>query len=209
MARPPLGSGSDARSEILAAALRQFAHNGYAGASVQDIVSEAKVTKPVLYYHFGSKEGLYTALVDWAADERWRRSFAAAERGQSLAEKYSEIIAATFEFVLENRELTRLGLATVFAAPGEVPNPGHCQQSGRRVFDLMLDLAKKAQQDGELTSSMPPQELAIGIYGMMHFHVLLYLVTPDQKLDGALAKRIVQLFLSGAAAQGSERRHAG
>ena len=41
MARPATKSGSDTRQQILQAALRRFAHSGYAGAAVQHIVDEA------------------------------------------------------------------------------------------------------------------------------------------------------------------------
>src|ERR1043165_5054834 len=52
MSRPVPKPGPDTRQQILQAALRRFAHSGYAGASVQHIVPEPKVTKPMLYDHF-------------------------------------------------------------------------------------------------------------------------------------------------------------
>ena len=48
MARPATKSNPGTRQQILQAALRRFAHSGYAGASVQQIVDAAQVTKPVL-----------------------------------------------------------------------------------------------------------------------------------------------------------------
>ncbi len=50
------------RERLLAAATRLFAAKGYAATSVRDILRAAKVTAPVLYYHFGSKEGLFVDL---------------------------------------------------------------------------------------------------------------------------------------------------
>lgn len=205
MVRPSTKSGPDTRQQILQAALRQFAHSGYAGASIQRIVDGARVTKPMLYYHFDSKEGLYTALIDWASEERWRRTAAAAARGTTLAEKLSEILAATFEFVRQNRELTRLSLATVFAAQGEVPDQSHCMTKGRRVFDLMQNLAEGGRRAGALKRGFSAQELTMGIYGMMNFYVMLHLVMPEQPLNRALAERIVALFLSGGAPEGKAR----
>lgn len=207
MARPSTRSGPDTRQQILQAALRRFAHSGYAGASVQHIVDEAKVTKPMLYYHFGSKEGLYSALIEWAADERLRRSQAAVARGTTLAEKLTEIIAATFEFVRENRELTRLSIGTVFAATGEVPDKEHCMCKGRQVFDMMADLAESARRAGVLKREFSAKELTMGIYGMMNFHVMMNLVIPEEvPLNRALAGRIVNLFLSGGAPEGGARK---
>lgn len=206
MARPAEASSPDTRQQILRAALRLFAHRGYAGASVQAIVDAAKVTKPVLYYHFGSKEGLYSALIEWAADERWRRSQAAAQRGRTLAEKFTEILAVTFEFVRENKELTRLSMATAFAAKGEVPNQSHCMTKGRQVFDMMMNLAEAARREGVLKKEFSAQELTMGVYGVMNFNVMLSLVLPEVELNRALAGRIVKLFLSGGAPEGSVRK---
>ncbi len=49
------------------AALRLFASHGYRGASVERIATLARVAKPAIYYHFGSKDGLYRALVETTA----------------------------------------------------------------------------------------------------------------------------------------------
>jgi AcrR family transcriptional regulator len=59
--------GPDARrtrDSILAAALAIFADKGYSGANVADIVAAARTTKPMVYYHFGSKEGLFAAVLE-------------------------------------------------------------------------------------------------------------------------------------------------
>src|SRR5579863_10327168 len=60
------------RGEIMRAALKRFAYSGYAAASVQQIVDDAKVSKPALYYYFRDKAGLFQALVDEAHDDRLR-----------------------------------------------------------------------------------------------------------------------------------------
>lgn len=46
-----------------------FAARGFMGVSIRDIVDAAAVSRPVLYYHFGSKQGLYVATVRQAAAE--------------------------------------------------------------------------------------------------------------------------------------------
>ncbi len=51
------------RERLLAAAGKLFAAKGYAAATVRDILNAAKVTAPVLYHHFGSKEGLFIGLI--------------------------------------------------------------------------------------------------------------------------------------------------
>ena len=51
------------RGRLLAAAAKLFAAKGYAATSVREILKAANVTAPVLYYHFGSKEGLFIGLI--------------------------------------------------------------------------------------------------------------------------------------------------
>ena len=109
------------RQKILNAALTQFAHRGYAGASVQAIVDDARVTKPTLYYYFANKAALYAALVDFAHDERFRLMQDAAKKGATLKEKMVEILDALFIFLKGHRELMRLAFSTAFASPGELP----------------------------------------------------------------------------------------
>jgi AcrR family transcriptional regulator len=54
------------RERIIKAASRAFALNGYEGASIRTIVAEADVNQAAINYHFGSKEGLYRAVLETA-----------------------------------------------------------------------------------------------------------------------------------------------
>ena len=54
------------RRRILKAASRVFAEQGYEGASIRDIVARADVNQAAINYHFGSKEGLYRAVLELA-----------------------------------------------------------------------------------------------------------------------------------------------
>jgi AcrR family transcriptional regulator len=57
------------RQEILEVATREFAEHGYSGARVDEIAERTRTTKRMLYYYFGSKEGLYTAVLERAYAE--------------------------------------------------------------------------------------------------------------------------------------------
>ena len=50
------------RERLVEAAVELFTRRGYSATSVREIVEGAGVSKPVLYYHFGSKEGLYLEI---------------------------------------------------------------------------------------------------------------------------------------------------
>ncbi|MFP5022816.1 TetR/AcrR family transcriptional regulator [Pseudonocardia phyllosphaerae] len=65
--------------QIVDAAVAVFGEHGYAGASMEDVADRVGVTKPVLYTHFGSKEGLLLATVARARAELLGVLAAAAE----------------------------------------------------------------------------------------------------------------------------------
>jgi AcrR family transcriptional regulator len=54
------------RAEILDVATGVFADQGYSGARVDEIAARTRTTKRMLYYYFGSKEGLYLAVLERA-----------------------------------------------------------------------------------------------------------------------------------------------
>ena len=57
-----LSDEGDLKARLLLSALRHFAAKGYDGVQVKEVAEEAGVSKPTLYYHFGSKEGLFRQL---------------------------------------------------------------------------------------------------------------------------------------------------
>jgi AcrR family transcriptional regulator len=52
------------RAQLIEVGRAVFARRGYEAASVEEIAERAKVSKPVVYEHFGGKEGLYAVVVD-------------------------------------------------------------------------------------------------------------------------------------------------
>lgn len=59
-----LERGAKARSEILRAAAQNFATHGLEGARTEAIAGAARVNKALLFYHFKSKSGLFSAVVE-------------------------------------------------------------------------------------------------------------------------------------------------
>lgn len=57
-------TGQERRQQLLDIARRLFAERGFEGTSIEEIAAKAGVSKPVVYEHFGGKEGLYAVVVD-------------------------------------------------------------------------------------------------------------------------------------------------
>lgn len=57
-------SGQERRAQLLDVGRQLFALKGFEAVSVEEIATKAGVSKPVVYEHFGGKEGLYAVVVD-------------------------------------------------------------------------------------------------------------------------------------------------
>ncbi|HXI68801.1 MAG TPA: TetR/AcrR family transcriptional regulator [Verrucomicrobiae bacterium] len=191
-------NNSGTRQQLLRAALKHFAHSGYAASSVQDIVDDAKLSKPALYYHFKDKAGLFQALVSEAHDERYRLLCEAAEQSRDIRGQLEGILTVLFDYFLKNRELMRISFATMFAAPGEVPAGLRYADKCERNFEFVHSLIKRAQKNNNLDRRFNSRELAFGFYGQVNSYLVSHLVMRDCQPDKKTARRIVDLFLTGA-----------
>jgi AcrR family transcriptional regulator len=57
-------SGPQRREQLIGVARELFADQGYEATSMEEIAEQAKVSKPVVYEHFKSKEGIYAVIID-------------------------------------------------------------------------------------------------------------------------------------------------
>lgn len=64
MTRTARMTAGERREQLLSVGRSLFAHEGYEAVSVEEIAAKAGVSKPIVYEHFGGKEGLYAVVVD-------------------------------------------------------------------------------------------------------------------------------------------------
>lgn len=106
-------TADERRTDVIAAASREFAARGYAGTSTQAIAERAGVSQPYLFQLFGTKKELFIAAVH-ACFARTRATFAASGRA-SAAESSdpTAILAAmgcSYHDLLRDRDMLRLQL---------------------------------------------------------------------------------------------------
>lgn len=186
---------------ILKAACEIFANYGYEGASVQKIVRVAQTTKPTLYYYFGSKAGLYKAIVDRAHDERFQLMQQAAAQHETLEKQLMEILRVLFRFARRRRDFTRLLFVTAFASQGEIPNRNKYFEKGKRNFEFVHSLIKRGLEAGKLNSNFSSQELTTAIFSQILFYAVTEAIQVRRIWKRPSAEQVIQLFLRGAASQ--------
>lgn len=96
-------TGAQRRREILAAATKVLAEQGYHAASIDDIAQEAGVSKALIYEHFASKAALKSALLEEEGGELLRRVVQAVDPSESPDQQLLAGLEAFFGFVQERR----------------------------------------------------------------------------------------------------------
>lgn len=104
------GRSSGTRDTLLSAAREVFLANGYAEATVADIVERSGVSVGSLYHHFGGKPGLFLALWDQFMRGQEERTSHAAKTTEGTHERFLAGARAYLEGSWEQREVARLFL---------------------------------------------------------------------------------------------------
>jgi TetR/AcrR family transcriptional regulator len=143
---------------IVAAALREFAAKGISGARIDAIADRARVNKRMLYYYFGSKEGLFREILRYRLARRPRVVFDGLDYGERLAARASVTPEGRDHVRLLMWEALETRARSVISAE---------ERAG--YYDEMLALVRQAQAEGELPAAFDPahvllSELALTIF---------------------------------------------
>jgi len=190
-------SEGDLRERILAEATRLFGEQGYGITSVRDVARAVGVTNPTLYYHFGSKEGLYLEAIRVHQEAIYGRLVEVVNRPVSVRERIRAYIRVQLEGTAANRSAARL---LMYA--------NHRPQSGEPQVDLMSVHLKMQQlmatlfaegvANGELRADVEMVDFLMAVTGpaiLGGYAVLNEFPTPDDFLD-----RIVAVIWRGVGA---------
>ncbi len=110
------------QSTILSTALQLFASRGYDAAGVQEIAAKSGITKPTLYYYFGSKKGLLETILTEYGGRLYEVIRKAAIYQGDLSASLETLATGYFQFAQEHATFYRMQLAMYFAPPDSEPN---------------------------------------------------------------------------------------
>ena len=112
-------TGSSTR--ILHTALGLFSKKGYDATSVREICEAAGITKPTLYHFFGSKDGVYRALVDGALEGFQRDIEVRVAAPGSAIERLRSVARGYFEYAARDHEMVRFMLSLIHSPSSAAP----------------------------------------------------------------------------------------
>lgn len=190
------GREADVRERIFASALRHFSHKGFAATSLREISEDAQTTKPMIYYYFGSKEGLYASIVreileEMATGIRSHLPVEAPVQDRILAycERY-------LEHFLQQEEIIALVLREVFGLGG-VPMAEFSQALGERVRQPLDEIVRQGMEMGALAQDHVVA-CATAITGILNMFILAH-VFGGAPIDRETPLQQVRHYIRGLA----------
>ena len=115
-------TGAERREQLLGIGRRLFAERGFDGTSIEEIAAQAGVSKPVVYEHFGGKEGLYAVVVDREMQRLLSMVTAALADGH-YRQKLEEAALALLEYIEESADGFRILVRDSHAASAPARSP--------------------------------------------------------------------------------------
>lgn len=186
------------RQDIIEVATREFAAKGLSGARIDEIAARTKTSKRMIYYYFGSKEGLYLAVLE-AAYSRIRR----IEGELNLdhlppLEAMAELARFTFDYQNGYPDFIRLVVIENIHEGAHIKRSKVIQKLNVTAIDALRRICERGQREGVFRANLDPIDLHMSISALSNFNItnratFSTIFKHDMNSPAALARRRAQV----------------
>jgi TetR/AcrR family transcriptional regulator, cholesterol catabolism regulator len=156
--------GVETRERLLRAAIDLYSAKGFAGASVQDVVRRAGVTKGAFYHHFESKAHLILAIHNRFVDLQIGDITAIVEKGLAPTETLAEAIIVVFRNMIDHKASVSLFVREFPSFPKDVDRAVRARRL--EYEQLLVGVIDRGRESGVFHTELPTNVLLYGILGM-------------------------------------------
>jgi TetR/AcrR family transcriptional regulator len=185
------------RRKLLAAARREFAASGLAGARVDEIAARAGVNKQLVYHYFGDKDALYLAVLEWVYDEIRSHERALNLEGLPPERAIRKLIESSFDHLASHPDFILLLNDENRAGARHVRGSRKLEAMHSPLVSMVSKILAEGVRSGVFRKGINPVHLYISIAGLSYF---FFSNTPT--LSAIFGKD-----LSSPAAQRERRKH--
>ena len=184
-------------ANILAVATAEFADKGLAGARIDEIAALTSTSKRMIYYYFGSKEGLYLAVLEEAY--RRIRSIESELHLQDLPpeEAMRTLVGFTVDYQLDNPDFIRLVMTENILRGEFIQRSTTIQELNVPVIHAVRDVYQRGVEAGVFRPDVDPVDLHMSISALSFFNVA------NRHTFGAIFKRTLDTKAAVAARRDS------
>ena len=159
------------QQDILNVAAKEFSEKGLAGARVDEIAATTKTSKRMIYYYFGSKEGLYLATLE-AKYKKVRDT----ENQLNLAHMAPEaalrcLVAVTFDHHLNNEDYIRMVMNENMNRAKYLKQSPQVQDLNRPAIQILTDIYERGVASGVFRAGLDPADIHASISALAFFNV--------------------------------------
>ena len=157
--------------EILAAATREFADKGLSGARIESIAAATSTKKYMIHYYFGSKEGLYIAVLEDAY-----RQIRALEQGLHLDElapalALAELVGFAFDYHHAHPDFVRLVMAENINNGRYLAQSTVIRELNESVIHVVKDLYRRGVKQQVFRTGLDPLDIHMSISALCFHYV--------------------------------------
>jgi len=198
-ARKGAEAGGEVRERLLSGATGLFAAKGYAATTVREIVERAGVTKPVLYYYFRSKEGIYLELMREPFSKFAALVEATLLEAGSARERLFRLCLMSYDIFLENIDAARVMYSIYYGPPQGAPFVDF-DAYHHRFQEAVLQVVREGIRDGEFRG-VNLHDAMWAVIGPLNVAMEVELCHPPQGIGRDGVRRVLELVLEGIATE--------
>jgi AcrR family transcriptional regulator len=159
------------RRDILAVATEAFAAKGLAGARIDKISERTCTSKRMIYYHFGSKDGLYRAVLE-DCYRRIREIEEVLDVGvRPPLEALAHLVRFTFDYQLRNVDFVRLVMVENIHRAAHMRKIPGLPELNSGAVELLDGIVRRGVEEGVMRRGVEPLDLHMSISALCFFNV--------------------------------------
>ena len=188
--------GNETKEHIFRIAAHLFAEKGYNGVSMREISEQSGVTKPTIYYYFGSKKGIYHQLIDAGINQLFSKIDSVKDLQTSAKEKLVLITKRMFHFTVAYPEYAKFFMTTVTPfADGEILDK--FKKETHKKGRVLIAVIQEGIASGEFGAGAKPELAAQIIGGVWQHMIMVQLASQKRILTDKLAEEIIEILFKG------------
>lgn len=159
------------KRDILAVATEEFAANGLSGARVDEIALRTRASKRMIYYYFGSKEGLYLAVLEKAYRDIRAIESSLHLEGMAPEAAIRRLVEFTFDYQDRNPDFIRLVSIENIHHAEHVARSATIRGLNVSVIETIRAILRRGREQGVFRAEVDPVDLHMLISAFCFFRV--------------------------------------
>jgi AcrR family transcriptional regulator len=158
-------------ANILEVATAEFADKGLSGARIDEIAAATRTSKRMIYYYFGSKEGLYVAVLEEAYSRIRRIESELHLEDLKPEDALRKLVGFTFDYQLENPDFIRLVMTENINRGEFLAQSKTIQQLNVPAIDAVRQVYERGVKARVFRNDVDPVDLHMSISALCFFNV--------------------------------------